>query len=588
MPKVGGLPFLFDLIGTDWAGQTTELDAPLIFVKLGTSPTAIHDLVNAYNAAAPDDPETKRKRPVNGQKVAFAPETKRGDTSFDVAHLLLGAQGALNEFVGALNLAQEAPFFPDLVQAGVRLPAAEQLAGKILGEALVGIDPAFVLGGFDAGNPGEVFLSVLDDGLGQLGFGGGADRSGGIATPDLSVAGLSRLLGPVGGALEKVRAGTFDPTDYFDEAAKLLGNLKLFDVIKEALGPDGIGKNGPTIQTVLEPEPPAVPKTVVTKLHWTPKLRPDPAHIFEPKDDASLTLDAKIVTDLVTPADSTFEIKGDLRNFDLQLIGLKKFIVISVEKVAFTSAKDAKPDLEVVLGEVRFDGPLKFVEEFRNFLSSLGPGFAIDVTAKGIDASLTLPLPTIAVGVFSLQNISIVLGAIVPFTDDAARFHFGFCSRENPFKLTIAMFGGGGFFAFECGTDQSIMLEVSLEFGASVAFDIGVASGGVEVMAGIYIKVENSDAMLAGFLRMGGHLSILGIISITCELYLGFEYYSEPDKCIGRARFFLEIEIFIFSITVEAEVERRFGGEDDPTFAQMMSPGDWAEYCNAYAAIGAP
>ncbi len=300
----------------------------------------------------------------------------------------------------------------------------------------------------------------------------------------------------------------------------------------------------------------------------------------------------RLVTDLVAPDDSTFEVKGDLRNFDLNLIGdgSTLFMIAEVKQLRFTAVPDQKPDIDLELGEITFAGDLQFVEEFKNFLSSLGKGLAIDVSPKGIEASLSLPLPRISVGVFTLQNLSILLGTTIPFNGDAARFRFYFCTRENPFLLSISMFGGGGFFGIECGTDKSVFLEVSLEFGASVAFDIGVASGGVEVMAGIYIEVQDPPGMasLTGFLRMGGELSILGIISISCELYLGFKHDPLTDKCIGQAKFFLEIEIFIFSFPIEAVVERRFGGESDPTFAQLMAPPAWTEYCNAYAPIGAP
>ena len=37
------------------------------------------------------------------------------------------------------------------------------------------------------------------------------------------------------------------------------------------------------------------------------------------------------------------------------------------------------------------------------------------------------------------------------------------------------------------------MIEASLEFGAAVSINLGVASGGVSIMAGIYFKMELVD-----------------------------------------------------------------------------------------------
>ena len=54
------------------------------------------------------------------------------------------------------------------------------------------------------------------------------------------------------------------------------------------------------------------------------------------------------------------------------------------------------------------------------------------------------------------------------------------------------------------------MLEAAFEFGATASIDIGVASGGVHIMAGIYFSLRAQGAgtdlapTLVGYLRMGG------------------------------------------------------------------------------------
>ena len=81
------------------------------------------------------------------------------------------------------------------------------------------------------------------------------------------------------------------------------------------------------------------------------------------------------------------------------------------------------------------------------------------------------------------------------------------------------------------------MLEAAFEFGATAALDIGVASGEVHIMAGIYFKMEKQTgrrqgeqmvASLTGYLRCGGSLCVLGIVRISVEFYLSFTYYAEP------------------------------------------------------------
>jgi hypothetical protein len=139
------------------------------------------------------------------------------------------------------------------------------------------------------------------------------------------------------------------------------------------------------------------------------------------------------------------------------------------------------------------------------------------------------------------------------------------------------------------------LLEAAFEFGAVAALDIGVASGEVHIMAGIYFKMEkkqlgppNGEQMvssLSGYLRCGGSLCVLGIVRVSVEFYLCFTYFVEPQKAKGRATLTVEISIACFSKSIELTVERSFGGKGgDPTFAQSMdTPALWAEYADAFA-----
>jgi hypothetical protein len=108
------------------------------------------------------------------------------------------------------------------------------------------------------------------------------------------------------------------------------------------------------------------------------------------------------------------------------------------------------------------------------------------------------------------------------------------------------------------------------------SIDIGVASGGVHILAGIYFKLEKKEsggdlaATLSGYLRMGGELSVLGLVSISVEFVLSFTYHH--PKATGRATLTVKVEIAFFSTSVELSVERSFGsGPGDPTFADLRA-----------------
>ena len=98
----------------------------------------------------------------------------------------------------------------------------------------------------------------------------------------------------------------------------------------------------------------------------------------------------------------------------------------------------------------------------------------------------------------------------MPFIDESLDVTFNFCSRENPFRLTVWLFGGGGFFGITITPEKCRVLEAAFEFGACVALDFGVASGSIECMAGIYFRIEDGDATLTGYFRLRGEVDVLG------------------------------------------------------------------------------
>ncbi|MFD4839251.1 hypothetical protein ACFWP0_17230 [Achromobacter sp. NPDC058515] len=264
-----------------------------------------------------------------------------------------------------------------------------------------------------------------------------------------------------------------------------------------------------------------------------------------------------------------------LKSFDLVLIAPASFIELNFEKIEFRVDTAAKMNVDVLLTDIKFVGPLSFVETLRDLIPL--DGFSdpphLDITPKGIDAGFNVALPAIAIGVFNLSNLSLGAGFTVPFIGQPLAVRFNFCTREQPFNLSVCMFGGGGFFGITLDPKGVQIMEAAFEFGASISVNLGVASGGVHVMAGIYFRMEQTACSLAGYFRMGGYVSVLGLISVSIELYLEMRYEFESGKCAGRATLTIEIEIFMFSTSVQISCERKFAGANgDPGFRDLMGP----------------
>jgi hypothetical protein len=322
----------------------------------------------------------------------------------------------------------------------------------------------------------------------------------------------------------------------------------------------------------------------------------DPAHLLVPAAGGHptiLSMNGKVTAPIANPAAATFEANAEMTNFKVNLFG---FIIIWFDGLTFKASRGKKPDVSVAMhpeDTVVFGGPLEFVNELRNVIPSNGFSDppSLQVTPSGVAASYSLSLPNIGVGIFALSNVSLGAGFSLPFDASPMEVKFNFSERQNPFSLTISLFGGGGFFAIGIGAEGVREIEAALEFGAAISIDLGVASGGVEVKAGVYFHwleaASSKTVELAGYIRLHGELSVLGIISVSLTFNLQLSYLKQGSSSSvwGEATLTVEIEILFFSASVSVQCRREFGGSPaDPTFAEFLpTPSLWADYCSAFA-----
>ncbi|QWF84014.1 hypothetical protein [Amycolatopsis sp. CA-230715] len=363
-----------------------------------------------------------------------------------------------------------------------------------------------------------------------------------------------------------------------------------------------------------------LPDVATTRLEWSPDLQawspfeknPDRKNaLFWPHEGAGkMTMVVDLRGSLRPDVSSGADVTCTLEHFDILLVpkgfpGLR----LEFERIRFTARAGKKPDIEVVFNGVDFEGPLQFVQTLRNLipLDGFSDPPALQVTPSGITADYSMTLPAAAIGVFSLENLSLGASLRVPFIGESLEAGFHFCTRERPFTLTVSFLGGGGFFGITARPNGIKTLEAALEFGAAVSMNLGVASGSLSVMAGIYFRLENgTDAVIAGYLRARGEVDVLGIISASIELYMEFRYQSSPRAVYGRATITVEIDVLFFHKSVSITCERRFAGSDEtfalaaaagaqPTFAELMAPytepvtalrrDPALEYCTAFGGI---
>ncbi len=225
----------------------------------------------------------------------------------------------------------------------------------------------------------------------------------------------------------------------------------------------------------------------------------------------------------------------------------------------------------------------------------MGDGLESVPIPLAITASMGFAIPAVSVGVFELSNLAFHASITIPLMGDPVRVRFGFSSRGDPFLLTIDCFGGSGFFAIALGADGMELMEAQFAFAGSLCLNIGIVQGGVDIAAGIYLKLEKQgngeNVTVEGFLKLHGLVNVLGLVCVTLDVYLAFQYVHKdgpPERNIisGRAKATLKVEILMFSVTVSIDIQESFGGDPkDPTFAQAISANDWSDYAAAFAPV---
>jgi hypothetical protein len=572
----GFVDFPFHIASTDWEGRTLEFNSPLIFVSKNVDELPqIANVVSYYQGIMVTD--SRRQRDFGGQSLAYAPPQKSGDTSLETSAISFDALHKTN---------QTPHFWPGMAQAMVDIPAVKNLVGKPAPSTIQWETTYTAASGNNIGNAGQVFAKVV--GSSPLEF-GSSDKSGGLVAPNLAISGLSRSLGPVGGPVNQMVTGNFKPQDIFNTSVKLLGGIELWQIVKDLIFSDAANTAGKVPQFVTIRDGDIIRTTYTWELSQNELVN---TGLFVPNPGASFRLQA-ILEKKLDASPPTYRIEGKLTNFAVVLLpSPNELISIGFDSVSFKAEKDKKVDVSVQLNDIQFLGILEFVNQLRQYLPLDGfsdPPILDIVTAPnpGLNLGYTLGIPTIGIGILTIQNISLSAGFFLPFGDAPMNFHFAFCERQQPFILTVSLFGGGGFFSMDIGIEKVVMIEAALEFGAAAAINLGVASGKASMMAGFYFQKAGADFSLTGYFRANGSLSVLGIVTVSLEFYLGLTYASKGisphgGTLWGQAKLTVKIEILFFSTSVSISMEREFAGSD-PTFRQLVAPNVWAAYCEAFA-----
>jgi hypothetical protein len=617
-PDLGNTPFLFHLVkrdrshGAEEPGDLCDTEAAAIFVTDGANLAAVASEYNNPSVVRipgqPQAPLPLNRVGYRNQKIALAVAKAPGDegTKFEVREISYQT-GTFPVSLRSDRLASTLGYYPALATAQVRLPAVQALA-QLAGDATVNISyaPAFLGSEFDPQlNPAGVFAQLTS----VLPIGFSDDKANGIVSPSMSLSGISRELGPVAGDLSQLlgSAAQFQPGQYFPALdATLLGAVHLTDVIDAG----DLLKTAPRLVV----DATSTPGQVKTTLDWTPTVKSQLSDGFVTLGFAGaaapLTMHAERVLSQNTQASATSITTSTLSGIQLSF---GKLIAVSIDTLTVSSRNGRKPEVQLTLA---VDNPLRLLEKL-NFLQPLldavrdllGDGPSVDISGGVIRVGYAIAIPALGIGVFSLENIRVGVAVSIPLRSEPVTLAFNFGEKAHPFDLAISFIGGGGFFAIEVDAHGVRSLELAVEAGAVVALDLGVASGSVHVMIGVYFRFSDQSSAITGYVRASGEVTVLQVLSLYVELYLGLTYQITPRQVIfGEASLQVDVSVAFLHKSVTIKFRREFdvdnGQPPAPTalarapraliakstpaskpipVAGLMSLKDWQIYAAAFA-----
>jgi hypothetical protein len=150
------------------------------------------------------------------------------------------------------------------------------------------------------------------------------------------------------------------------------------------------------------------------------------------------------------------------------------------------------------------------------------------------------------------------------------------------------LFGGTGYAEIELN-DQGIQkFEAALEFGALVVIDFLIARGEVHALGGVRFELETlptgKSPKISGYLRIGGSVSVLGLVSVSIEIIIELSYQPNTNALVGRAKIVVVVDLTLWSDSMEIDSgEWRFLGSQSHLLLDSATGfAQWQRHRKAY------
>jgi hypothetical protein len=270
--------------------------------------------------------------------------------------------------------------------------------------------------------------------------------------------------------------------------------------------------------------------------HWENRISPSPQDVVKIMS-GQIVLD---VTISLIPTDfghSSFFLS--IHNANVTVFD---FFNLNGLNVTYHSETGQGNSISVKVDSIGFEGNdcLQFINDLASKLAfGDDSGFSLTPTSNKLQFKYSLKLPNASFGAFSIANMRLKTWVGLPFEDGPTiDYGFSFGEQTNPFLVSVCLLSGGGYII--CDNQK---LTLGIEAGLAAFVDLGIASGAAYIMAGVFY----SGTELGGYIRCGGSLDVLGLITVSVVLFAELTYDVAENTLTASACVIVSIHLFVFT-----------------------------------------
>lgn len=473
-----------------------------------------------------------------------------------------------------------ADYFPRIDELEVVVPSITELTGGAAPPIVAKFAREVVT------NPAGRFPTSLLQFTKSVALDFAATKAGSMAAANMTVNELSTKFGPTVAKIPNIPNMT--PAQLFNESATVLGIVPLAKVMEKVTEP-------PKITWAHDP-----PRAL---MDWNETLKGEVGP-FKTNDRPDGTSVSKVIVHVDT-ADPRRGVLTTVSITDFS-VGIPSpdnyYIKLIVSKLDFEASSGALPKTSFTVGGLDLGRELVIVKKLGDVMkNALGSGPSLEVNTREIKVSYALAAPTpLGLGLISIQNLMVQAGLTLSLAGDPIIVDFALGTRGHPFLVTVMGFGGGGYLELGVSARDGGGLERfvgGIEFGAMVAMNFGVAQGEVHIFGGVVFVKQGSELQITGYIRVGGSVRVLGLITVSIELTVSLTYKT-PNILKGEARLVIAVDLTFWSTSVEIPASYTITGSrglaienasdtlSHPVAAALGPVGNdfpWRDYCQAYA-----